>query len=67
MVLEKTFESPLDNKIKPVSLKGHQPRIFIERTDAEAETAILWPPYTKCQLIGETLIVGKIEGKRKRG
>ena len=40
-----TLESPLDCKeIKPVSLKGNQPSIFIGRTDAEAETPILWPP-----------------------
>ena len=39
----------------------------LKKTDAEAETAILWPPYAKCQLIGKTLMVGKIEGKRKRG
>ena len=45
MVLEKTVESPLNSKeIKPVNPKGNQPRIFIGRTDAEAETPILWPP-----------------------
>ena len=44
VVLEKTFESPLDCKeIKPVNPKGNQSWIFIERTDAEAETPILWP------------------------
>ena len=44
MVLEKTFESPLDCKeIKSVNPKGNQPRIFIGRTDAEAEAPILWP------------------------
>ena len=44
MVLEETLESPLDCKeIKPVNPKGNQPRIFIGRTDAEAETPILWP------------------------
>ena len=42
VVLEKTLESPLDNKIKPVNAKGNQPWIFIGRTDAEA--LILWPP-----------------------
>ena len=46
VVLEKTLESPLDSKeIKPVSPKGNQSWIFIERTDAEAP--ILWPPDTK--------------------
>ena len=42
VVLEKTLESPLE--IKPVDLKGNQPWIFIGRTDAEAESPILWPP-----------------------
>ena len=41
MVLEKTVESPLDSKIKPVNPKGNQPCIFIGRTDAEAEAPIL--------------------------
>ena len=46
VVLEKTFESPLNNKeIKPVNLKGNQPWIFFRRTDAEAEAPILWPPH----------------------
>ena len=48
MVLEKTLESPLNCKeIKPVSPKGNQSGIFIGRTDAEAETTILWPPDVK--------------------
>jgi len=47
MVLEKTLESPLDNKIKTVNLKGYQSLIFIARTDAEAETPILWSPDVK--------------------
>ena len=43
--LEKTLESPLDCKeIQPVIPKGNQSSIFIGRTDAEAETPILWPP-----------------------
>ena len=47
-VLEKTLESPLDCKeIQPVYPKGNQSWIFIGRTDAEAETPILWPPHTK--------------------
>ena len=42
-MLEKTLESPLDSKEnKPVNPKGNQPRIFIERTDAEAEASVLW-------------------------
>jgi len=45
VVLEKTLESPLDRKeIQPVHPKGNQSWIFIGRTDAEAETPILWPP-----------------------
>ena len=45
LVLEKTLDSPLDSKeMKPVNPKGNQPWIFIERTDAEAEAPILWPP-----------------------
>ena len=51
MVLEMTFESPLESKIKPVNPKGIQTWIFIERTDAEAEALILWPPDDKNQLI----------------
>ena len=48
VVLEKTLESPLDCKeIKPVGPKGNQSWLFIGRTDAEAETPILWPPDTK--------------------
>jgi len=47
-VLVKTLESPLDCKeIKPVNLKGNQPRIFMGSTDAEAEAPKLWPPDVK--------------------
>ena len=47
-VLEKTLESPLDSKeIQPVHSKGDQPWVFFGRTDAEAETPILWPPDAK--------------------
>ena len=49
MVLEKTLESPLDFKeIQLVHPKGDQSLVFIGRTDAEAETPILWPPDAKC-------------------
>ena len=62
VVMEKTPESPLDNKkIQPVNPKGHLPRIFIGRTDAEAEAPILWSPGSK------DLMLGKTEGKRRRG
>ena len=68
VVLEKTFESPLDcREIKPVHPEGNLSWIFIERTDAEAETPILWPPDVKNWLIGKTLMLGKIEGWRRRG
>ena len=54
VVLEKTLESPLDSKeIKQVNLKGNQPRIFIGRTDAEAETPTTWPPDADSQLTGK--------------
>ena len=59
MVLEKTLESPLDCKIKPVNPKGNRPRILIGRTDAEAEVPILWPPDVKSQLIGKDPDAGK--------
>ena len=52
MLLEKTLERPSDSKnIKPNNPKGNQSRIFIGRTDAEAETLILWPPDAKSRLI----------------
>ena len=54
------LESPLDCKeIKPVNPKGNQPWIFIGRTDAEAEAAILWPPDAKSWLIGKDPDAGK--------
>ena len=62
---EKILKSPLDCKgIKPVNPKGNQPWTFIRRTDAEAEALIFWPPDAKSQLIGNTLMLGKIEGTR---
>ena len=66
MVLEKTLESPLDCKeIQPVHPKGDQSWVFIGRTDVEAETPILWPPETDS--FENTLMLGKIEGGRRRG
>ena len=60
MVLEKTLESPLVFKeIQPVHPKGDQSWVFIGRTDAEAETAILWPLDVKGQLIGKDAEAGK--------
>ena len=68
VVLEKTLESPWDCKeIQPVHPKGNQPWIFIGRTDAEAETPVLWPPDVKSWLIGKDPMLGKIEGGRRRG
>ena len=60
VVLKKTLESPLDCKeIQPVNHKGNQSWIFIGRTDAEAETPILWPPDAKSWLIRKDPDVGK--------
>ena len=54
MVLEKSLESPLDCKeIQPVHSEGDQPWVFIEKSDAEAETPILWLPDVKNQLAGK--------------
>ena len=67
-MLQKTLESPLDCKeIKPVNPKGNESWLFIERTDAEAEAPILWPPDVKNWLIGKDPDAGKIEGGRRRG
>ena len=60
VVLEKTLESPLDSKeIQPVHPKGNQSWILIGRTDAEAETLILWPSDAKNWLIGKDPDAGK--------
>ena len=68
VVLEKTLESLLDcKKIQSVHPKGNRSWIFIERTDAEAETPILWPPEAKNWLGRKDPDAGKIEGRRRRG
>ena len=68
VVLEKTLESPLDCKeIQPVHLKGGQSCVFIGRTDAEAETPILWPPHGKIWLIGEDPDAGRDWGQEEKG
>ena len=68
MVLEKTLESPLDCKeIQLVHPKGDQSWVFIGRTDFEAATPILWPPDTKADSFEKTLMLGKTEGRRRRG
>ena len=67
MVLEKILESPLDYKeIQPVHPKGDQSWVFIGRTDAEAETPIIWPPLIRADSFEKTLMLGKIEGGRRR-
>ena len=66
-VLEKTLESLLDCKeIQLVNLKENQSWMFIERTDAEAETPILWPPDVKNWLIGKEPGAGK-DWRQRRG
>ena len=59
MVMEKTLDSSLDCKIKPVNLKRNQPWILIGKTDTEAEAPIHWPPDWKSQLIGKDPDAGK--------
>ena len=68
VVLEKPLESPLDCKeIQPVHPRGNQSWIFIGRTDAEAETPILWPLMRRTDSFEKTLMLEKIEGGRRRG
>ena len=67
MVLEKTLESPLDCKeIQPVHPKGNQSWVFIGRTDAETETPIFCHLMRETDLLAKTLMLGKIEGRRRR-
>ena len=63
----RTLESPLDYKIKPVHSKGNQSWIFIARTDAEAETPILWPPHAKSWLIRKDSDAGRDWGQEEKG
>ena len=66
--LEKTLESSLDSKeIQPVHPKGNQSWIFIERTDAEAETTTLWPPDAKNWLVGKDSDAGKDWRQEEKG
>ena len=68
VVLEKTLESSLDNKdIKSVNHKGNQPWIFIGRTDAEADTLILWPSDVKSQHIWKDPDAGRDWGPEEKG
>ena len=67
-MLEKNLESPLDcTEIKPVNPKGNQSWIFIGRTDAEAETPILWPPEAKSWLTGKDPDAEKNWGREEKG
>ena len=68
LVLEKSLESPLGCKeIQLVNPKGNQSWIFIGRTDAEAETPILWSPYVNSQLIGKDPDARKDWGQEEKG
>ena len=68
VVLEKTLENPLDYKvIQPVHPKGDRSWVFIGRTDAEAETPILWPPDVKNWLIGKDPDAGKDWAQEEKG
>ena len=68
MVLEKALESPLDCKeIQPVHPKGDESWVFIGRTDAEAETPVLWAPDVKSWLIGKGPDAGRDWGQEEKG
>ena len=67
-MLEKTLKSSLDCKeIQPVHPKGDQSWVFIGRTDVKAEAPVLWPPERRADSLEKTLMLGKIEGRRRRG
>ena len=67
VMLEKILESPLDCKIKAINPKGYQLWVFIVKPNAEAEAPILWPLDARADSLEETLMLGKIEGRRRRG
>ena len=68
VVLETTLESLLDSKeIQPVHPEGDQSWVFIGRTYAEAETPILWHLMWRAESFEKTLMLGMIEGRRRRG
>ena len=68
MVLEKTLESPLDCKeIQPVYSKGDQLWMFFGRNDAKGETPVLWPSHENFDSLEKALMLGRIEGRRRRG
>ena len=66
MVLEKTLASPW-LEIQSVHSKGDQSWVFFGRTDAKAETPVLWPPHVKIDSLEKTLMLGGIGGRRRRG
>ena len=67
-VLEKTLESPLDSKeIKPVNLKWNQPWILFERTDVKLKLQYFGHLSWTADSLEKTLMLGKIEGRRRRG
>ena len=68
VVSEKTLERPLECKgIQPVHPTGDQSWVFIGRTDAKAESSILWPPRAKCWLIGKDSGAGRDWGQEEKG
>ena len=68
MVLEKTLESPVDCKeSQPVHPKGDQSWVFTGRTDAKAETPVLWPPDVTSRLIGKDPDIGRDWGQEEKG
>ena len=68
VVLEKTLESPLDCKeIQPVHSKGDRPWVIFGRTDAKAETPVLWLPHAKSWLIGKDSDAGRDWGQEEKG
>ena len=68
VVLEKTLENPLDCKeIQPAHSKGDKSWVFFGRTDAKAETPILWPPQAKSWLIGKDRDAGRDWGQEEKG
>ena len=68
LMLEKTLESPLDYKeIQPVHSEGDQPWDLFGRNDAKAETPVLDHIMQRVDSLEKTLMLGRIEGRRKRG
>ena len=68
MVLENTLDSPMDCKeIQQVRSKRNQSWVFFGRNDAKAETPVIWPLHAKSLLIGKTLMLGGIGGRRRKG